>query len=77
MNIFITGDTHGDLSKVIDIYNTITSDNTPAGIPHVDKFDYLIHCGDYKNDGSSEKSLDCQSSQYTETVTTCGIQTSI
>ncbi len=51
MNIFITGDTHGDLSRVIEMYDAITSDNTPAGIPHVDKFDYLIHCGDYKKDG--------------------------
>ena len=50
MNIFITGDTHGDLSKVIEMYDAITRD-TPAGIPHVDKFDYVIHCGDYKKDG--------------------------
>ena len=51
MNIFITGDTHGDLSRVTEMYEAITSDNTPAGIPHVDKFDYIIHCGDYKKDG--------------------------
>lgn len=50
MNIFITGDTHGDLSRVIEMYDAITRD-TPEGIPHVDKFDYLIHCGDYKKDG--------------------------
>ncbi len=50
MNIFITGDTHGDLSKAIEMYEALTQ-NTPAGIPHVDKFDYLIHCGDYKKDG--------------------------
>lgn len=50
MNIFITGDTHGDLSRVLEMYDAITND-TPNGIPHVDKFDYLIHCGDYKKDG--------------------------
>lgn len=50
MNIFITGDTHGDLNRVIEMYDAITRD-TPEGIPHVDKFDYLIHCGDYKKDG--------------------------
>ncbi|MBQ3280938.1 MAG: YfcE family phosphodiesterase [Eubacterium sp.] len=50
MNIFITGDTHGDLSRAIEMYDAITRD-TPEGIPHVDRFDYLIHCGDYKKDG--------------------------
>ena len=51
MNIFITGDTHGDLSRAIEMYDAITAENTLKGIPHVDKFDYLIHCGDYKKDG--------------------------
>ena len=52
MKIFITSDTHGDLSNVIEMYSAITSENTPAGIPHVDRFDYLIHCGDYRKDAS-------------------------
>ena len=51
MNIFITGDTHGDLSRAIEMYDAITAENTLKGVPHVDKFDYLIHCGDYKKDG--------------------------
>lgn len=50
MNIFITGDTHGDLSRVRAMYDVITSDDTPDGIPHVDRFDCLVHCGDYKRD---------------------------
>lgn len=50
MNIFITSDTHGDLSQIISMYNVITSDKVLEGIPHVDRFDCLIHCGDYKRD---------------------------
>ena len=50
MKIFITGDTHHDLTEIIEMYDAITSPDTPEGIPHVDHFDYLIHCGDYKKD---------------------------
>lgn len=50
MNIFITSDTHGDLTNVLEMYDVITSENTPEGVPHFDSFDCLIHCGDYKKD---------------------------
>ena len=50
MNIFITSDTHGDLTNVLEMYDVITSENTPEGVPHFDNFDCLIHCGDYKKD---------------------------
>ena len=50
MNIFITSDTHGDLTNVLEMYDVITSENTPESIPHFDSFDCLIHCGDYKKD---------------------------
>lgn len=50
MNIFVTSDTHHSLSRVLEMYAQITSANTPEGVPHVDRFDYIIHCGDYKAD---------------------------
>ena len=50
MNIFITSDTHGDLTHVLEMYDAITSESTPEGIPHYDSFDCLIHCGDYSKD---------------------------
>lgn len=50
MNILITGDTHGDLSHILAMYDAMTSDDTLEGIPHVDNFDCLIHTGDYKKD---------------------------
>ena len=50
MNILITGDTHGDLSHILAMYDAMTSDDTLEGIPHVDSFDCLIHTGDYKKD---------------------------
>lgn len=50
MNIFVTGDTHDDLSNVLEMYEAITSEKKYAGIPHVDRFDYLIHTGDYRKD---------------------------
>ena len=52
MKIFVTGDTHSDLSEVMEMYNAITSERAFEGIPHVDRFDYLIHCGDYRKDAS-------------------------
>lgn len=50
MNIFITGDTHGDLSNVLEMYHALTSEKELPGIPHVDSFNCLIHTGDYKKD---------------------------
>ena len=50
MNIFITSDTHGDLSRAIEMFDAVTSSTELAGIPHVDHFDCIIHCGDYKKD---------------------------
>ena len=52
MKIFVTSDTHGDLSNVLEMYEAITSQNILPGIPHVDRFDFLIHCGDYKKDAA-------------------------
>lgn len=50
MNIFITSDTHGDLRHVIEMYDAVTSSEKLPGIPHIDHFDCMIHCGDYKKD---------------------------
>lgn len=41
MNIFVVSDTHGDISRAIEMYDRLS-----AGIP----FDLLIHCGDHKRD---------------------------
>ena len=50
MKIFITSDTHRDLRHVIEMYDAVTSSNQLEGIPHVDKFDCMIHCGDFRED---------------------------
>ena len=41
MKIFVVSDTHGDISKAVEMYGRLN-----AGI----SFDLLVHCGDHKRD---------------------------
>ena len=63
MNIFVTSDTHGYLARAVEMYEMITGERKESflpegqelgklksGIPHIEKFDLMVHAGDLKPD---------------------------
>lgn len=52
MNILVISDTHGELNKVMEMYNRLNS---------ACKFDLILHCGDFASDAIAlRKMVDCE-----------------